>query len=403
MQTVMLPQLAWFDPRNLDISFPDNWRVEVHNMAGYDRPALSSDQIASSLQNMIDTPPIRELAKGKEEVVIIFDDITRVTRPSKIVPFVLNELAQAGISDRNIRFVAALGSHGPMNRVDFVKKLGEDVVARYPVYNHNAFHNCVHVGTTSYGNDIHINGEVMNCDFKIAIGSVTPHPGNVFGGGAKIMLPGVSSIDTIFYNHSMTVTEKTAKDYDANPRRLDKVEATKLAELDVVIQCIVNLWGDTVALYAGTEPGAHAAAVQDARKHYITQKAKDVDIVVANAYAKSSEESIAYRNTAGSIKENGGDHVLISNTPAGQVAHYLFGKWGTDLWGKLQRPIRIGNKVNHLIQYNEYPDLANCWFKPHEKVMHASRWDDVIAELEKYHGDGTRIAVYPSGDIAYFE
>jgi len=403
MQTVTLPQLAWFEPRNLNIYFPDNWKVDVHNMAGYKRPALTPDQIASSLENMVDTPPIRELARGRKDAVIIFDDITRVTRPSKIVPFLLEELARAGIKDGNIRFIAALGSHRPMDRVDFVKKLGKDVVDRYPVYNHNAFHNYVHVGTTSHGNEIFINGEVMRCDFKIAIGSVTPHPGNVFGGGAKIILPGVSSIDTIQFNHSMTVTPETVRDYDANPRRLDKVEAAKLAGLDVAIQCIVNLWGDTAALYAGTEPAAHAAAVEDARKHYLTHKATDVDIVVANAYAKSSEETIAYRNTASSIREDGGDHVLISNTPAGQVAHYLFGKWGTDLWGRIERPIRIGNKVNHLIQYNEYPDLANCWFVPHEKVIHLSRWGDVISELGKHHAGGTRVAVYPSGDIAYFE
>ena len=91
MQTVTLPQLAWFEPRNLDIYFPDNGAVEVHNMAGCDRPALTSDQIALSLENMVDTPPIRELAKGKKDAVIIFDDITRVTRPSKIVPLLLEE------------------------------------------------------------------------------------------------------------------------------------------------------------------------------------------------------------------------------------------------------------------------------------------------------------------------
>jgi len=91
-------------------------------MAGYNRPALSLDQIRESVTgDLIGTPPLRELAQGKKEAVIIFDDMTRVTRVAEIVPFVLEELAAAGIPDSNIRFVAALGCHGAMNRIDFVE------------------------------------------------------------------------------------------------------------------------------------------------------------------------------------------------------------------------------------------------------------------------------------------
>jgi nickel-dependent lactate racemase len=84
-------------------------------------------------------------------VVIIFDDIQRVTRVSKIVPFVLEELAEAGISDNAIRFICANGCHAAMDRSDMAKKLGEDVLRRFPVYNHNAFGNCVDAGVTSPG------------------------------------------------------------------------------------------------------------------------------------------------------------------------------------------------------------------------------------------------------------
>ena len=152
-------------------------------MSGYNRPAMKPAEIKTAITNLIGIPPIREIAKGKNEVVIIFDDMTRVTRVAEIVPFVLEELAEAGIPDNRIRFIAALGCHGAMDRLDFIKKLGEKTLARFPVYNHNAFGNCTYVGTTkTYRTEVYINEEVMKCDLKIAIGSVVPHRMRGFGG-----------------------------------------------------------------------------------------------------------------------------------------------------------------------------------------------------------------------------
>ena len=84
-----------------------------------------------------------------------------------------------------------------MNRVDFAKKLGEETLSRFPVYNHNPFVNCVYVGTTSYGTEVFINAEVMKCDLKITIGSIVPHIFAGFGGGSKIIMPG----GNLYRNH----------------------------------------------------------------------------------------------------------------------------------------------------------------------------------------------------------
>ena len=122
---IKLPQLAWHGTRALELPLPDGWQVEVCHMAGYRRPALRPDKIRAAINSPLGSPPIRELARGKKEVVIIFDDMSRVTRVAEIVPSVLEELAAAGIADSQVRFIAALGTHGAMNRLDFVKKLGE--------------------------------------------------------------------------------------------------------------------------------------------------------------------------------------------------------------------------------------------------------------------------------------
>src|SRR4030042_2252406 len=123
--TIKLPQLAWQGGRELELNIPENWQVEVCNIAGYKTPAMRPEQIKAEINRPLDTPPIREMAKNKQQVVIICDDMSRVTRAATIVPFILEELAEAGIPDSRIRFVSALGNHAAMDRAALAKKLGE--------------------------------------------------------------------------------------------------------------------------------------------------------------------------------------------------------------------------------------------------------------------------------------
>ncbi|MCK5513558.1 MAG: DUF2088 domain-containing protein, partial [Deltaproteobacteria bacterium] len=88
MNTISLPQLPWHGTKELKLSLPDSWQVELYHMAGWNRPAMKPEEIKAAITNPIGIAPIRELARGKNEVVIIFDDMTRATRLAEIAPFV---------------------------------------------------------------------------------------------------------------------------------------------------------------------------------------------------------------------------------------------------------------------------------------------------------------------------
>ncbi|MBA7591499.1 hypothetical protein ES708_33657 [subsurface metagenome] len=85
MPVIKLPQLAWYGTKELELSLPDSWPVKFYNMSGSNRPAMKPEAIRAAITNPIGSPPIRELARGKNEAVIIFDDMTRVTRTYEIV------------------------------------------------------------------------------------------------------------------------------------------------------------------------------------------------------------------------------------------------------------------------------------------------------------------------------
>ncbi len=408
MPKISLPKLAWHGVKELRISLPDSWQVEVCNMAGYNRTPLSPGATKKAIGNPIGMAPLREYARGKKQVVILFDDMTRVTRTAMIAPLVLAELAAAGIQDKQIRFIASVGCHGALNRVDFVKKLGEDVVKRFPVYNHNPFDNCVYVGTTTGGTKININAEVMQCDLKIGIGSIVPHEMVGFGGGNKIVLPGVASYETVLALHAPrgkgdfndTITGMGA--FENNPRRRDIDEAADIVGLDMIINALVNTWGETVALFAGKSRPTYTTALEAAKKHYLTQQAKEKDIVIANSFAKANEAVSALQVAFPSVKKQGGDVVLIASAPEGQATHYLMGPFGNSIAGKLKLQKKVPSNVKRLIFFNEYPELAaQRYLEKTNRVFMLDNWAEVLELLKKSHGNQAKVAVYPNADIQY--
>ena len=198
---VSLPELLWYGNGTIELALPDEWNVEVCRMRGARRPALDDGAIAAAIRDPIGSPPIRELAAGKRKAVIVFDDMTRPTPVDRIAPIVVEELLGGGFQEENISFVCALGTHGALSRIELRKKVGQEILDRFRVYNHNCYEHCEEVGTTTRGTRLSVNREVMSADLKIAIGCVTAHPQVGFSGGGKILLPGVAHIDSITHYH----------------------------------------------------------------------------------------------------------------------------------------------------------------------------------------------------------
>lgn len=88
-QTVTLRAMPWYGDTEIEISFPEAWEINICPMKGQDTPRLSEAGIRKAFSNPIGTKSIRELARGKKEVVIIFDDMSRPTPVAEIIPFVL--------------------------------------------------------------------------------------------------------------------------------------------------------------------------------------------------------------------------------------------------------------------------------------------------------------------------
>lgn len=413
VNNIKLPQGAWFDEKEIEITFPSDWRVVLCGTHADTMKPLGRDEIKKAFANPVGTNTIKELAYGKKDVCILFDDLSRGTRIYEIIPYVLDELASAGIKDEQIRFICALGNHGAHTAVDFAKKLGRDLVARFPVFNHNPYENCEHLGQTSRGTPVSVNSEVMKCDLKIGIGCITPHPFNGFGGGGKILFPGVAGADTIFGNHALSGAALMGSGlnpvdglgkFEGNIMREEMQEVCKMAGLDVVVDALVNCRCETVGLVVGDPITAQNAGVEIAAEIYATEQPKEADVVVANANFKACEASIALLFASKFLKP-GGDIVVIAHTPMGQIPHYLLGGFGKYIGGKLWSPNRgaMAANVERIIVYSPYRFKADeDWFGGYGRVKWASTWDQVMANLAEQNSSGTAVNVFTDGTIQYF-
>ncbi len=416
---VQVPQLPWYGDTELELAFPDSWEVLTCRMQGENAPRLTDDGFRKAFRNTIGTPRIAELARGKKEAVIIFDDLSRPTKVAELVPYILAELKEGGVKDEGIRFVSALGGHGAMKLMDFEKKLGRETLRKYPAYNHNPFENCTFVGRTTRGTPISINSEVMSCDLKIAVGAIVPHPTAGFGGGGKLILPGVAHADTIWANHhDVGGRGQPTKDnplgnldpsigfgkVEANVLRLDMEEAARLAGLDVIVNAVVNLYRETVGLFVGDVVAAHREGVKLARRIYATDSPPKGDIVVVNAYAKANEGAVSVQTGCKLLKEEGGTLVMIANIPEGQICHYMARSFGKKIGGRLWGPRQgLPPRTKRMIVLGPYIDRAGLdWLGPADQVTIASSWAEIVALLQQEHGATARVIVVPDATLQYF-
>ena len=410
MKKVCVPIRRWYENTPRELSFPARWSVEKLVPAGHHKPGLPAEKIASLINKPVQNPTLATLAAGKSEAVIVFDDLTRATPTYEIVPGVIEVLNQAGISDDHIRFVWALGSHGTYDMSHARKKLGDAIVRKFCIYNHDAFNKNNHVkaGVSREGVEIFLNREYMQCDLKIGIESMFPHIQAGWSGGGKLIVPGIASIETIenFHKSQFRDIEHTGfGQWKHNPMVSVFNQAAELSKLDYKFDCLLNERGEITDLFCGRPQDTYAEGVKHASAHYALSVTTQYDIVIANSYAKASESAIAYVLATQIVKKNG-VIVLLLDVPEGQVYHYLLGAWGTDYGGNMYHEHITGetkNSVRRLILNMAYPDKMTCGMICHGNDAEIiESWADVLKTLEADYAGGATVAVINDGTMQCF-
>lgn len=270
-------------------SLPENWRV----ISDHEKPPApvvqdAGGEIDRALDNPIGAPPIEALARPGMKVTLLFDDHQRPTPSHIALPMIMNRLNKAGVPDTQIFALCATGTHPAPAVEQLHAKAGREVVNRLGsrLLVHDAHTSEMTVlGSMSGGGIVEVNRAVADADLVIGVGECMPHPGAGYGGGYKIIMPGVSSYRSVAAHHC-------ALDYGQNMRvnRLDGnlfweriVEVGRLSKLAFKIDFIMNEKKQVIRAFAGHPEAEQREAARFAESLYVVDLPHEADITITSA------------------------------------------------------------------------------------------------------------------------
>jgi len=410
MQTIDIPWGVWHNETPFSLQFPDDWNVEAARMT--DAPEVTDDELQKSFSNPIGSPRIAEMARGKKTVAIAVDDMTRPTQAYRYIPFIIEELHEAGIKDDDITFIIALGSHRPLIYQELVKKLGKSTLEKYRVYNHCPFDNLAPVGESMDGSPILVNRTFMEADFTIAVGCIVPHPTAGWGGGGKIIMPGVCSIETLAAVHGADLARGGGQVavLEGNKLREEIDDIASKAGLNMIVNAVCTSSGGTAGLFVGDYIEAHRAGVEMAKKVYATEVPADIDVGIFNSYPEDTEflqcgkALNVWVNPDEDLVKKGGSIVVATAASEGRGTHYLM-DMGMRLFQKADSRTSVAKKMagRHLVFFSPTVTSAEASDRYANEVTLFNTWGPLVDGLTERHGPGTHAVVFPYCSLQYIK
>lgn len=268
MQTIQIPYYT--STLDLHVEEKNLLQVVTAKMHEYDPGKSEVELIREALEHPIGTPRLRELAKGKNKVVLVTSDHTRAV-PSKLTLPILLEEIRSGNPDADITILIATGLHRATTEEEQRRMFGDAIVDHEKIAINNAFDptQFTHVCTLPSGADFNVNKLATECDLLITEGFIEPHFFAGFSGGRKSILPGICSQETVNENHSYKAISSPYANtgvLEHNPIHEDMVCAARAVNVQFIFNVALNGEKKVIAAWAGDLEQAHAAGVAFIRK-----------------------------------------------------------------------------------------------------------------------------------------
>jgi nickel-dependent lactate racemase len=267
----------------LDVELPDERTTVVepayHAGADDERAVL-----LEALRAPVAGPPLRELARPGQTVAISMCDGTRAQPRDKMIPAVLDEL---GVPDGDVVILVATGTHRGNTDAEIRAMLGDDIVDRVRVVNHDARDkgSLVFLGEHGRGVPVWVNRLWVEADIRITTGFVEPHFFAGFSGGPKLVTPGLAGLDTVLVLHNaerIGDPRATWGVIDGNPVHEDIRAAAAATPPHFAFDVILNRGQRVIEAFAGELEPMHRAACEAARELAMSAVPEPFDVVVTS-------------------------------------------------------------------------------------------------------------------------
>ncbi len=341
-----------------DFEVRDERLMGVYGPSPPNGEGLDERALRERIRNPIGTPPLREMARGAKRVLIATDDNTRHTPLHRVLPFILEELAEADVPDACVRILIGLGTHRAMTEEEIQRKFGHHLASRFQILNHEWDNPAAltSLGRSKLGFDVQMNKEVLKSDFLISVGSIIPHATAGFSGGAKSVMPGVCGEATI------EATHWSALDYEMSEILGNFHNKVRKACVRIARQAGVRFIVNTVMIdderiydaVAGDVECAHKTGCDRCLELYGVPVDGTADVVVVEAYPSDIDlrQAIKAVCAADVVCRDNGIIVLASDCREGVSPQFPnFERYGFREPDSLYRAVEAGEFREKLLAY----------------------------------------------------
>jgi len=290
-------------------------------------------EVRRALIAPIGSPRLKDIVRPGEKIAIITSDITRPMPTFKVMPALLDELYAGGVRKEDVTLVFALGSHRKHTEAEQKKLAGERAWNEIKCVDSDP-DDCVHYGTTSRGTPVDITRVVAEADRRICLGNIEYHYFAGYSGGAKAIMPGVSTRAAIQANHSrMVLPEAKAGALETNPLRMDIEEAGAMVGIDFIVNVVLSEHKEILKAVAGDATEAHRAGCRFLDRLYRKELKEPADIVLVSQGGAPKDLNLyqtqkALDNAKHAVKD-GGVIILIGSCKEG-LGERTFEQWMTE-------------------------------------------------------------------------
>lgn len=283
-------------------------------------------EVVRALRQPIAHLPLADALRGKGNIVIIVSDHTRPVPTWLLVRAIVAEGTRVGGKIENFCLVVALGAH-PTQGENLHSYLPPELKGRVAVYI-NGQTGFTTLGQTALGTLVEVDSRVAEAEYVIATGNIEMHRLAGFSGGAKAIMPGVCSRQSIQANHSLINRfQPQPGQISENLIRQDIEEAAQMCGVNYLLNVVMDNHKQIRRAVAGELVAAHRQGcelVQKLQKVPVTQMA---DVVVASAGGLPKDGSLyqglkAMLNASELVKP-GGHLVVLMQCPQGYGDPYF--------------------------------------------------------------------------------
>lgn len=333
------------------VSFPDESLISVLTPNAIEVERAGEDEVRYALAHPIGSKPLRELVRPGERIAIITSDVTRPMPTWQVMPALLCELEAAGVDLADVTLVFALGSHRRQTDAERARLAGEYAAKRIRLVDGDP-DDCVHLGATSRGTPIDVTRVVAEADRRICLGNIEYHYFAGYSGGAKAIMPGVSTRAAIQHNHSrMVEAAACAGRVEGNPVREDIEEAARVCGVDFILNVVLDEHKRIVKAVAGDVTLAHREGCRFLDRLYRKPIPRRADIVLVSQGGAPKDLNLyqtqkALDNAKHAVRK-GGVIVLVGSCAEG-LGERVFSEWiaaaptAGSLIDRIQRDFQLG-------------------------------------------------------------